>query len=177
MHEIFNHLHQTRGTSWFQRPDGIASHRIHPLTGRMATANQPGSIEEKCLWTPQAARPDDFDAAGRAVLPEEYAGWLASPQNPLGDLVTCATSASALHVLNPKPGTIYYLDPDLPAASQRIHLRAKAPGTVAWSCGTLTIENQGTQPAIQLRAGRHILTVTDPQTGIRAETWFDVIEM
>ncbi|MCU0778512.1 MAG: penicillin-binding protein 1C [Akkermansiaceae bacterium] len=175
MHEILEHLHETRGTTWFERPGNIVSRRIHPLTGRRAAKDQPGGIDEKCLWPPEAARPDDFDTQGRVMLPGEYAAWLASPQNALGDLVTGATSAAGLRILQPPAGTIYYLDPDLPAASQRVRLLAESPGEVDWSCKTLTIENDATHPGIRLLPGRHVLTATDAATGRRAETWIEVI--
>jgi penicillin-binding protein 1C len=175
MHEIFKHLHETRGTTWYERPEGIATHRIHPLTGRLAAEDQAGSVDEKCLWPPEPTRPDDFDPDSRVILPNEYAQWLASPQNALGDLVTCAASASALRILHPQPGTIYYLDPDLPAASQRVRLLAESPGEVAWTSETLTIENNQKNPGIRLHPGRHVLTAIDAATGRRAETWIEVI--
>ena len=175
MHAIFNHLHQTRGTSWFPRPDGLATHRIHPLTGRLASPDDPGGIDETCLWPPEPSRPGDFDDRGRVVLPQQYAAWLASSQNPFGDLVTCSASARALRILHPPPGTIYDLDPDLPSASQRIHPRAEAPGTVIWSCETLPVLGDKQQPDIPLRPGRHILTASDPATGRHVETWIEVI--
>ena len=87
------------------------------------------------------------------------------------------TAASELRVLQPQAGTIYYLDPDLPAASQRIRLRAEAPGEVAWSCETLVIDGDDTHPAIQLQPGRHVLTATDALTGYRAETWIEVFQL
>lgn len=177
MHQIFTHLHETRDTTWFKRPEGIDNHRIHPLTGRLAANDQPGCINEKCLWPPEAARPDDFETEGRIILPNEYAQWLASPENALGDLVTCAASASELRILHPPPGTIYYLDPDLPATSQRIRLLAEAPGNISWSSETLEIENVDQHPGIQLRPGRHILTATNPATNHHAETWIEVIEL
>jgi penicillin-binding protein 1C len=177
MHEIFKHLHETRGTTSFERPGGVTTHRIHSLTGRLAANDQPGTIDEECLWPPEESRADDFDADGRTILPNEFARWLASPQNALGDLVTSAASATDLHVLQPQPGTVYYLDPDLPAASQRVRLRAEAPGEVAWSCETLPIEGDEQHPAIQLRPGRHVLTATATGTERQANTWIDVIEL
>jgi penicillin-binding protein 1C len=177
MHEIFKHLHETRGTTWFDRPEVIATHRIHPLTGRLAAIDRPGAIDEKCLWPPEATRPDDFDTQGRVILPNEYAAWIASPQNALGDLVTCATAASDLRILHPKPGTTYYLDPDLPAASQRIRPRAVAPGKITWSSETLEIECDGQNPGIRLRPGRHVLTVTDTATDRSENTWVEIIEL
>jgi penicillin-binding protein 1C len=175
MHEIFNHLHETRGTTWFERPDGIATHRIHPLTGRAVAMDRPGGIDEYCLHPPEAERPGDFDAQGHVVLSGSYDDWLDSSQNSLGDLVTCAPCAAGLRILHPPPGTIYYLDPDLPAASQRIRPRAAAPGEVAWSSDTLTIENHDGKPGIPLHPGRHTLTATESQTGRHVETWIEVI--
>jgi penicillin-binding protein 1C len=175
LHATFNHLHKTRGTSWFERPEGITNQRIHPLTGRLAAHDQPGAIDEKCIWPPEPARSNDFDARGRAVLPDTYAAWLASPQNPLGDLVTCTTAAHDLKILQPPPGTVYYLDPDLPAASQRIRLQAEGPGKVSWTSETLAIDDGDKLQDILLQPGRHVLTATDSATGLRAETWIEVI--
>lgn len=175
MHAIFKHLHETRGTSWFERPDGIITHRIHPLTGRLVSHEQPGGIDEKCLWPPEASRPGDFDALGRVILPNGYATWLASPENPLGDLAVCANTAHGLKILQPSPGTVYYLDPDLPAASQRIRLQAEGPGNVSWSSESLAIDAGNGQSGILLQPGRHVLTATDSATGRRAETWIEVI--
>jgi penicillin-binding protein 1C len=175
MHAVFNHLHDTRGTSWFKRPDEITSHSVHPLTGRSVAIKHPGAINELCMLPPEASRHDDFDSSGRVILPTPYASWLASPENPLGNLATCTATAPALVILHPKPGTIYYLDPDLPAASQRIRPRAEAPGKVAWSSTSITIDHDAENPGIQLQPGRHTLTATDQTTGRREETWFEVI--
>ena len=177
MHEIIKHLHETHGTTWFGKPAGIATYRVHPLTGHMVATDDAGSIDEKCLWPPQAPNPQDFDARGRVILANEYAEWLASPQNALGDLVTCSAYTSELRVLHPQPGTTYYLDPDLPADSQRIRLRAESPGVVSWSSETLAIEIEKSQSSIRLRPGRHVLTATHPATGQRVETWIEVIDL
>ena len=175
MHEIFEHIHQTRGSSWPQRPAGIATHRIHPLTGRLAPDGDPASRLEFSCHPPEPARPGDFDAQGRVILPAEYAAWLASPHNSLGNLATCSESSPTLRILHPQPGTVYYLDPDLPAASQRIRLHAQSPGPVSWSSDSLTILPASPHPSIQLQQGTHTLTVTDPTTNLHAETWIQVI--
>ncbi len=175
LHEIFKHLHETRGTTWFQPPAGISTHRVHPLTGRLATDGQAGSVIEKCLWPPDAARPEDFDPAGRVLLPSEYSEWLASSQNALGDWVAAAGHDGELRVLHPPPGTIYYLDPDLPAISQRLRLRAVAKSSVSWSCQTLPIDAADKNPSIPLLPGRHVLTAATADQ--HAETWIEVIEL
>jgi penicillin-binding protein 1C len=171
LHEIFTHLRAQRGTSWFARPDGIEDRTIHPLTGRLAAAGQAGAVREQCLWPPEPARAGDFDTQGRVVLPPEYAPWLASAQNTLGNLATAANAAPALRILQPMPGACYFLDPDLPAAGQRIALRAEATGEIEWSCATLALD---AEPRVALREGRHVITARDTATGRTAETWIEV---
>ena len=174
LHEIFTHLHAQRGTSWFVAPAGVAEFSIHPLTGRLAPAEQAGAVREKCLWPPEPSRAADFDVQGRAVLPPEYAPWLASAQNTLGNLATTASAAPALRILQPPPGTLYFLDPDIPAAAQRIALRAEAAGQVAWSCATLSLDSAAAQTRAPLREGRHVITARDAASGRIAETWIEV---
>jgi penicillin-binding protein 1C len=174
LHQVFTHLHEQRGTSWFAMPKGIESYVIHPLTGRRPADGQPGGFREKCLWPPEPARASDFDAQGRVVLPPAYAAWLASPQNNLGDLAARAAPAPALRILQPTPGTVYYLDPDLPAAAQRIALRVESGAPVAWTCGTLPIDASESRTSASLRTGRHVLTARDTATGSTVETWIEV---
>jgi penicillin-binding protein 1C len=174
MHDVLVHLHEQRGTSAFVRPEGIRDETVHTLTGRRVTAGQAGAITEKCLWEPEDARPTDFDEEGRVVLSSEYAPWLASPQNSLGSLATSTNTSSDLWIVSPQPGTIYFLDPDLPADGQWIPLRAMATGDVTWSCASLTCDTNGPRRRAQLREGRHVISARDPATGLRAETWIEV---
>ena len=77
-------------------------------------------VSEKCLHPPEAARAEDYDIQGRVRLPGVYAKWLASPQNSLGDLVASADASMEMRILQPAPGSIYYLDGDLAPESQCI---------------------------------------------------------
>ena len=174
MHDIVEHLHARGATSWFAQPPQVATFKIDSLTGRVAPAGRPGGIDEKCLRPPEAARPDDYDAAGRVCLAAEYAPWLASSQNSLGSLVTLATSAPQLRILQPAAGTIYYLDGDLPPDSQWIPLRAEAGGEVRWSCASLPLKTSATAPRMLIREGRHVILAADAATGAQATTWIDV---
>ncbi|MDQ3625019.1 MAG: hypothetical protein M3463_21495, partial [Verrucomicrobiota bacterium] len=128
-------------------------------------------------WPPQPSTASDYDAAGRIVLPVEYAAWLASPQNSLGNVVTCASSSPVLRIINPQPATVYFLDSDLPRDTQCIPLRAEAAGNVAWSCASLKCEATGPRWRAQLRAGRHVISARDAATGKTAETWIEVREL
>jgi penicillin-binding protein 1C len=172
MHEIFEHLHKRHGTTWFDRPARIADVRIDPLTGRLS--EHAGSVVEKCLRSPEPARVDDYDAAGCVRLPMEYSDWLASPQNGLGDLAVGANSAPELRIVQPTPGSIYYLDGDLPADSQWIPLRAEAGGEVQWGCESLRVEPSNSGLRAQIREGRHVITARDTATGREAATSIDV---
>jgi penicillin-binding protein 1C len=172
MHEIFDHLHQRHGRTWFDRPAQIATFRIDPLTGRLS--DRTGSVAERCLHSPEPARADDYDDAGRVRLPIEYADWLASPQNTLGDLAVAANSAPELRIVQPEAGSIYYLDGDLPGDSQWIPLRAEAGGEVRWACESLPVKLGGSGLRAQIREGRHIITARDTATGREATTWIDV---
>jgi penicillin-binding protein 1C len=174
MHEIFEHLRGHFGTSWFEPPAPIASYRIDPLTGRLAPVDRPGAVTEKCLRPPESPQPADYDAAGRVRLPAVYGEWLASPQNHLGNLAVAGESSPELRVVQPEPGSIYYLDGDLPADSQSIALRAEARGEVRWSCASLAFMDSASGPRAQLREGQHTILARDAATGREAVTWITV---
>ena len=170
MHEIFLHLRQTRGTTWFATPPDIHSYAIHPLTGHQIAADHPGAVVEKFLRPPEPERASDYDTAGAVRLPPEYFPWLASPQNNLGTLVTADPAPHALRILQPPPGATYFLDPDIPPQSQWISLRAEAGTAVAWSSDSLPIE----AGRAQLREGRHVITARAGQDGENVTTWIEV---
>ena len=171
MHEIFEHLHSRFGTKWFEPPAQIAMHEVDPLTGRLATH---GGILEKCLRAPEPAHADDYDDAGRVRLPALYAEWLASPQNSLGNLVASAGSSPQIRILQPAPGSIYYLDGDLAPESQCIPLRAEARGKVEWSCDSLPLKASDSGLRAQIREGRHTILARETATGREVTTWIDV---
>ena len=173
MHALIEHLHQRFGTSWFPQPSQVLTCKIDPLTGRLAPAGRPGGIDEKCLKMPEAARADDYDAAGRVRLSAEYGPWLESTQNTLGSLVTLATSTPELRIIQPTPGSTYFLDGDLPPDSQWIPLRAEACGEVRWSCDSLPFKSTNGVARVQIREGHHIIVATDT-AGHQASTWIEV---
>lgn len=175
LHAVFSHLHDQRGTSWFTPPQGISEHTIHPLTGRSVPANRAGAVTEQCLWPPEAERKEDYDDDGRVILGSAYTSWLVGPQNSLGNLVVAAEStAEEFRVVRPLPGTVYFLDPDLPRASQRIVTIAAGAPHVEWSSDSLPCATSGDQNRVVLREGRHTISARDPATGRTAATWIEV---
>ena len=173
MHDIMQHLHDERGTSWFKQPDGILRCRVNPLTGKKVSGDRAGAVSEKCLTMPPAEEAADYDADGRVVLPVEYATWLRSSQNTLGNLVACHEHAKHLRIVKPATGTVFYLDPDLPAEEQCVALRAEAPAKVEWS-SDMFARIDISSPRVQLREGRHLISVRDPETGETAQVWIEV---
>jgi hypothetical protein len=82
--------------------------------------------------------------------------------------------ANHLQILEPAPGALYYLDPDLPAKDQRLVLRADSTGQVQWSSPTLDCHAEGTQVTIGLREGRHEIAARDAVTGETGTNWIEV---
>ncbi len=174
LHDVFVYLHERRGTSWFRQPEGIHEFLVQPLTGREVAQNRGGALSEKCMWKPEPERAGDYDAAGRVVLPRDYASWLESAQNGLGNLVVCEKSAAHLRIIAPAPGTVFFLDPDLPAVDQKISVRAEARGAIEWSGDLCSAEAKGTGFRLQLQKGVHVISARDSTTGDIAQTWIDV---
>ena len=172
MHDIFMHLHQTRGTTWFARPEGIREGFVQPFTGHLTAGASPNAVREIFAHDPPLERPSDYDAQGRVLLSSEYREWLEGPQNGLGDLAACAESPGQLRIVSPAPGTVFFLDPDLPAAAQRIPLRAEGGRDIQWSSATLECDTSEPHKTAALREGEH--TITGEAGGQTATTWIVV---
>jgi penicillin-binding protein 1C len=93
-HAIFDHLHETRGTSWYRTPPEIVERSIHPLTGKLVAGNTPRAVRERFVagHFPPNESPGDYDSAGSAKLGPEYAQWLASGENDLADRAALGTA-------------------------------------------------------------------------------------
>jgi len=173
IHEIFNHLHHTSGTTWFTPTSDILKHSIHPLTGHAVSPNHPSAVIEKFLRPPTPESPADYAPSGAVRLPPEYFPWLASTQNSLGSLVTNDHEIHIPRILQPTPSTLYFLDPDLPPHTQWITLRAASSTPVTWSCDSLPIDDQ----RAQLQPGRHHITAHFLSPVKTLTTWIEVKEL
>ena len=181
LQEIFQHLRTRFGTSWYAPPAGWVQREVNPLTGQLVTDARPRPRSEDLTsvreWfpadrVPPAQSADDFDASGRLLLAAEYSAWLESGDNWLGDRVALTRSqrTSALRVHSPVPGTVFYLDPDLPDSARRIALQVIGGRDCQWESESLTFERTDGQFRALLTEGRHRLTVRDTASGTRAET-------
>lgn len=214
--EIFTMLHRRFGMSWFPRPadiveaaidirngkqwreeeedgDGGTSGRLRPALVSLAKRTEifrAGNL-------PPVALPGDYDAAGRARFPENYASWLRSEDNWLGaraafcgEVAVAGTPASHAprpappasslppEIVFPVPGSTFYLDPDLPGSGERLPLRVRGGVPVDWRSDTVRIERESDGSAVaRLVPGRHRITALGLRTGRIAEAWVTVEEM
>jgi penicillin-binding protein 1C len=170
--EIMLHLHQQQGTSWYRQPPGIGHCWIDPLTGREVAKDHARAVQEIFAFKPEPARAEDYDSADRVRLPAEYGAWLRSNQNTSVPLLQ--PRVDHLRVLQPAPGSRYFLDPDIPMNDQRIVLSAESIGSLEWNSASLDCRVDGDRATVMLREGRHEIIVRDKSTGETASTWIDV---
>lgn len=181
--DVMLHLHEKQPATWFAQPSAITHARIDPRTGKRLTPQTPParlSREEFFLNTqlPPVAQTSDYDTRGRALLPREYAEWVQSNANWLGDLVT-TTDADArpqLRITNPIPGTVVILDPDISNNGSRLLLQATGASQPRWTCSTLEIQNDGGNIFAILKPGRHEIEVREEAGGESAKTFVIVRE-
>ncbi|MEQ1752147.1 MAG: hypothetical protein ABL974_22180, partial [Prosthecobacter sp.] len=170
--DIFLHLNAHHTQTWYLEPSEFTRARIDPRTGKLLTAQSPParvSREElfiKDTLPPQASA-QDYDNRGRAFLTNDYAQWLRSSDNWMGDVVTLAAKDGPMpwRITSPIPGTVIHLDPDLPDHGRRLFLEAGPQREIDWQSDTLKIQRDGTAPYVLLKPGRHNLTARDPLTG------------
>ncbi len=181
--DVLLHLHEKHPATWFDRPAAIKHARIDPRTGKRLTPQTPParvSREEFFIADnfPPVAQASDYDARGRAILPREYAAWIPTSANWLGDLVTTADSDARpqLRITNPIPGTVVILDPDIRNNGNRLLLQAAGSTHPRWSCQTLELRTEADHTFAILKPGRHEIEVRDEASGLSAKTFVIVQE-
>jgi penicillin-binding protein 1C len=178
MHELFDRLHRTAGTTWYGRPSNMVERCVHPLTGKIL--RQPCPSDDREFFFSDRLPPiesnADYDAQGRVRLPPQYRRWFESGYNGLGGQVVLddAPQTSALRILSPLPETVYYLDPDLIRRGSRLPLHADGAGPLEWTSPTLKCGTDASLSFAILTEGRHELIVRQNQTGREARTWIVV---
>jgi penicillin-binding protein 1C len=170
--EIMLHLHEKYGSSWYRTPAGIGRCWVDPLTGREVAKDHARAIEEIFAFRPERARREDYDSASRVRLPAEYGAWLLSNQNTSIPLLP--SQANHLRILQPAPGSFYFLDPDIPRNDQRLVLRAESSGSLEWKSTSLDCRVDGDKTTVMLQEGRHEIFARDKTTGETASTWIVV---
>lgn len=181
--DIFRHLHEMRPQSWYDEPSGIVRHRIDPRTGKRLTPQSPAVrvSREECFIAgqlPPVASALDYDLRGRAYLSRDYARWIRSADNWMGDVVALreASARSSWRITHPVPGTVIQLDPDLPDQGRRLLLETAPEGPTEWHCDTLSVQYEGDVTYVLLKPGRHRFTAKRADSGIEQHTFVMVRE-
>jgi len=177
LHQIFVYLHERRGTSWYSMPADVVERGIHPITGKLLASALPGCAIEKfvCGHFPPSESAEDVYPPGCVRLPEVYREWLGTGDNWLAGraVLEDSTPPAMLSLTSPLPGTIYYLDPDLPASSRRVSLKTRGVATVSWESDSLRCQSEGGEVFAILTEGRHRLRAR-AVSGPVLETWIIV---
>ncbi|SVD92426.1 uncharacterized protein METZ01_LOCUS445280, partial [marine metagenome] len=122
MHSVMTHLHERFGTSWFKRPTDIVSARVDQISGNQSRQGVNEWFVKGSL--PPIETPEDRDMLGRSKLGPEFTEWFSSTDNHLRHRTFLSAAQPAqITILSPLPGTVYYLDPDLPPSSRQVPLR------------------------------------------------------
>ena len=176
--DIFMYLNERHDLGWYDEPANLVRVRIDPRTGKRLSAQSPAvrfSREDLFLagTLPAAAIVADYDARGRAYLSKDFAGWIRSQDNWMGDVVALRESADhmAWHITSPLPGTVIHLDADLPDQGRRLILDARANGPVEWRCDTLSVQRDGEICFVRLTPGRHHITARNADLGEDQKTF------
>ena len=177
-HRAMLRLHRDATPRWPERPDGIVDAAIDPPTGKRVAAT-PGGPPLQPLPAdrlPLPASRADRDDAGRVLLDLSYSEWFASAHNRRRADFALATDRPAelpLRILAPRDGATYVLDPELPNGGT-LPLASNLPAHAEWSSATLRIVRTGTEAAVRLEPGRHVLSATDRRNGQRRDVTIDV---
>lgn len=172
---IFNRamirVHRDSPPTWFARPPGLVEITIDPRNGKLVPADGPNVRRDLAPadQIPPAAMPTEYDASGKALLDPSFAAWFASRHNSRrADLALDSRQAPSepLRIISPADNATFLLDPEIPSGSDKLRPVTNLPGTARWHSDTLRIEPANPEPIIHLTAGTHILTATDPASGI-----------
>lgn len=181
--DVMLHLHEKQLATWFARPAAITHARIDPRTGKHLTPlTPPARVSREDYFIsdkmPPVAQAGDYDASGRAILPREYAEWVRSSANWLGDLVTTAgvDAKPVLRITNPIPGTVVILDPDIRNSGNRLLLQAAGTTQPRWTCKTLELRSESPHTFAILKPGRHEIELRDEASGLSVKTFVIVQE-
>jgi penicillin-binding protein 1C len=184
LHDVFAHLHQRYGTTWYAPPTNVVECWIDPITGKrlkqQAAPLPSDAVEEKFITSklPPFEDANDYEIthSARAVrLGSEYREWFGTGDNWLGGRAVLTDASTSLKIVFPPPGTTVYLDADLPGQGRRMSLSASGPNTLEWHSDTLHLVPEGSREIAMLREGRHQISVRDPASGATASTWINVL--
>ena len=170
-HRTMLRLHKDTPPTWFARPNGLIDITIDPRNGKLVPADAKNARKDLAPQDqlPPYAAAIDYDSTGKALLDPTYAGWFASRHNLRHNELAIDAAAPArepLRIISPAADATFLLDPEIPSGSDKLRPVTNLPGTARWASETLRIEPGSPEPIIHLTPGTHIVTATDPATGV-----------
>lgn len=172
-HRAMLRLHRDIQPTWFAKPETLTEITIDARNGKLIPADPKNPYARKDIAPrdriPPNATASDYDPESRALLEPLFAAWFSSRHNlRRSELAMDPTPAllEPLKVITPVNGATLLLDPEIPSGSGKLRPVTNLPGTARWTSTTLRIESAAPEPVIHLSPGTHILTATDPRTGV-----------
>jgi penicillin-binding protein 1C len=137
--------------------DVLVKREICTTTGLLPSRFSPGKITELFLPETEPARDSSgwFSDEGKLLLPVEFASWCLSRDN-----VFDATILPEPHIISPRSGATYQIDPVLSPKQQMIELLATIGSDVRWYVNGA--------PILPQRDGRFFWQLTPGQWTLKA---------
>lgn len=152
-------LHRDRRPPAFERPAGIATAAVCPLSGDAVSPHCPAAMTEYFLAGCEPEAVCAFHGRDAAIrLPPVYRDWAAGR----GGGAFSTAPGGGLHVAFPAQDDVFRIDPGLPRADQAIRLRAAVPAgcrAVRWVVDGRPLA-AGAAERWRLEPGPHTVYVT-----------------
>jgi penicillin-binding protein 1C len=178
-HRAMLRLHLDHRPRWFDRPAGLTEIIIDARNGKLLPADSPSARRDLAppSQIPPPAAPTDYDPAGKVLLDPTYTEWFSSRYNLRRNefaMNPASPSTAPLRIISPADHTTFLLDPEMPSGSTKLRPITSLPGIAHWQSETLLIEPSSPEPIIHLRLGTHVITATDPSTGLTQSLTLEV---
>lgn len=183
--EIFLHLHETQGTTWYPEPTSLVHATIDPRNGlNLDNPLIKARVSQEELFVrhalPASARDTDYESGtGKAYLSRDYEGWLKREESSLCGLFALRENSpghARPQIITPLDRSVFFLDPDLKENGSRLLLTASPGDSIAWSSPTLEVQKTGDQSYVKLIPGVHVIAATNPETQMTSHVTFEVRE-
>ncbi len=181
--DIFIHLNETYGTTWYDEPPTLVHAKIDPRNGRAVTSLSPTTrMSQNEIFVagtiPPSATTADYEAeTGNAYISQHYKDWLKLGSPTMSGFFALRENAPNLNsprIISPVNRTVYYLDPDLKENGNKLMLTATEEDTVKWTSPTLEIISIGTQFYAKLTPGKHEILATNVASHDEARSIIEV---
>lgn len=187
-HRVLERLHKDKPSTWYAVPAGAIRRDFDPLIGKIVNPEVVKLPAERTRteWfvgntVPESATAADYTGSHRSILSLTYASWWRSDANHLSEIASLAElspndAPPPFRIVSPLPGTVAYLDPDLPKEGSRFSLAIAGSGLedIRWTSDSLQITREGERVWATLQSGEHEIVAEDLRTGRKVKTRFRV---